>query len=433
MTIQPLRHLGHLRRWLIALIILVIVGLIGLPLDLHAHGLIWRTLYQITGEEAPLKQLTGALEYAGNFTRPQPNPVSATSVPIPYTAASLNPLGVNTFLEDEVEPAKREKQMQMIQSVGFGWIRQQFRWDDLEISGRGNFTDSRNGTPISAWTKYDNIVDLADQYKIQIIARLNSPPAWSQAKGNAIPGFSPPADLNDFVNYASTVAARYKGRIKFYQVWNEPNIYPEWGEASINPEAYTDMLCRTYKALKAVDPSIVVISAALAATNALDSKNLSDFVFLQRMYNAGAAQCFDILSAQGYGLFSGPTDQRMRPTDATFARNVWLRDIMVANGDAAKPIWIGEMGWDPVPNDPAIASRDEYGQVTDAQAAQYAVQAYQRARQDWPWVGVISVWYFKRADDSIKDQNWYYFRLVDPDFTPRPIYTAISQYAHSLP
>jgi len=150
------------------------------------------------------------------------------------------------------------------------------------------------------------------------------------------------------------------------------------------------------------------------------------------MYNAGAGKCFDILGAQGYGLFSGPTDRRMRPTDTTFARNVWLRDLMVANGDGAKPIWIGEMSWDPVPNDPQITDRGEYGEVTDEQAAQYAVEAYQRARTEWPWVGVVSYWFFKRADDSNKNQSWYYFRLVDPDFTPRPAYHAIQQYAKSL-
>ena len=50
------------------------------------------------------------------------------------------------------------------------------------------------------------------------------------------------------------VAERYQGRIHYYQIWNEPNIYPEWGEQTVNPEAYTELLCRTYAALKAVDP-----------------------------------------------------------------------------------------------------------------------------------------------------------------------------------
>ncbi len=402
----------------------LVVLTLALALDMSAHGLIWRGLYNTTGEEAPLKQLYGFVEYLGNFTRRQP--VTATDVPIRYPQA--NPLGVNTFLEDEVETAKRERQLQMIHDAGFGWIRQQFRWDDIEISERGNFTDARNGAAISAWDKYDNIVSLAEQYQVQIIARLNSPPRWSQPP-NTQSAFTPPADYDDFARYAASVASRYKGRIHFYQVLNEPNLASDWGDQPINPEAYTDILCRTYRALKAVDPSIVVVSAALGPTISITPENLSDYVFLQRLYDAGGGACFDILSVQGYGLRSGPTDRRSRATDINFNHNLWIRDLMLANGDAAKPIWISEMAWNPVPNDPGIADRESFGTVTDEQAANYAVEAYQRARNEWRWVGVVCYWFFKRASDTEKNQSWYYFRLVDPDFTPRPVYDAIKQYA----
>jgi hypothetical protein len=234
------------------------------------------------------------------------------------------------------------------------------------------------------------------------------------------------------VNYAVAVASRYKGRVRHFQIWNEPNLGAEWGGQPVNPEAYTDLLCRTYRALRAIDPEILVISGALAPTIDISGLNLSAFVFLQRMYDAGAKPCFDILGAQGYGLFTGPTDRRLRITTITYAYPVWLRDMMVANDDAEKPIWIGEMAWNPVPDTPGIDARLAYGQVTDEQAARYAVEAYQRARAEWPWVGVINYWFFRRPDESEKNQSWYYFRMVDPDFTPRPVYLAIKDYAARL-
>jgi hypothetical protein len=86
------------------------------------------------------------------------------------------------------------------------------------------------------------------------------------------------------------------------------------------------------------------------------------------------------------------------------------------------------MAWNPVPDEqtaPDIQDRLRFGQVTDEQAARYTVEAFRRARAEWPFVGVINVWFFKRPDDSEKNQSWYYFRLVDPDFTPRPVYNAI--------
>ena len=115
-----------------------------------------------------------------------------------------------------------------------------------------------------------------------------------------------------------------------------------------------------------------------------------------------------ILGAQGYGLSSGPTDQRMRLTTINFSHVLWLRDMMVANDDADKPIWIGEMGWNYVPDEataPDIIGRLNYGQVTEEQAARFAVEAYQRAEREWPFVGVLSYWFFKPADDHEKKDD----------------------------
>ena len=44
-------------------------------------------------------------------------------------------------------------------------------------------------------------------------------------------------------------------------------------------------------------------------------------------------------------------------------------------------------------------------------------------------MGVAFTWYLKDADDHEKNQAKYYFRLLEPDFTPLPVYEAIRQYA----
>ena len=118
---------------------------------------------------------------------------------------------------------------------------------------------------------------------------------------------------------------------------------------------------------------MVIIAAALAATinlspNAPPPENsLSDTLFLQRMYDAGAAPYFDILAMQAYGLYSGPTDQRMHPRVLNISHHLFIRDMMVANGDAHKPIWIAEMNWSAVPD--GVEAR--YGKVTPEQQARY--------------------------------------------------------------
>ncbi|MBN8617331.1 MAG: cellulase family glycosylhydrolase [Anaerolineae bacterium] len=422
----PVRRIGLI----LAAILLLSVGLL---FDLRQRGQVWNLFWSLTGEEDTLSQLRGMVEWAGNILRPSLN----TQPNVPINHVDVPPYGINTFLQQEVEVVKRERSLQMIADAGFKMIRQQFEWADIEIGERGNFIDQRNDLngdgaineqdAISAWAKYDNIVDLAEQYGIQIQARLDNPPAWSRANPDS-GDKAPPDDFQDFVNFAVAVAERYQGRIRYYQIWNEPNANEEWGNQPVSPEGYTDLLCRTYHALKTVDPTLVIISGPLSPTVSLTDRNLNEFIFLQRMYDAGARDCFDVMSAQGYGFYSGPTDRRMRPMTLTYARHIYIRDIMVSNGDAAKPIWISEAAWNPQPDDPSIIQNGAFGIVTEEQAARYMPLAYQRAQEEWPWLGNISYWFFKRPADYERGQAFYYFRMVEPDFTPLPIYDSMKQY-----
>ena len=398
-------------------------------------------LFNITGEEATLPQISGAIQYA--LTRFQPPLQTADDVPVQH--AGVNPYGVNTFLQNEVEPQKREEAMRLISEAGFRWIRQEFTWEDIEIHGKGDFEDRRHEPYKSAWEKYDNIVDLADKYDIKIMARLSNPPAWTRVLTDTVGPFAPPDDLTDYGDFVETVASRYKGRIPAYQIWNEANIYPEWGEYPISAEEYTELLKEGYTRVKAADPDAIVVMGALAATIELDRVRrydpngqpvspggLSDVLFLQQMYNAGAAPYFDVLAMQGYGLWSGPTDRRMQPRVLNFSRPLYIRDVMVRNGDAHKPIWLSELGWNTVPPDSRLPPI--YGQVTQEQQARYSALAYERMQREWPWLGVGFYWFFKQADDRERDNNpQYYFRMVEPDFTPLPVYDSLKAQANQPP
>ncbi len=385
------------------------------------------SLYDLTGEEELPGQAAGIVHWINTAVRPQPQLDPETAVLFDTDTS----FGVNTFLQQEVEPEKRELSLALSREAGFGFIRQEFQWEDIEIHAKGDFIDRRNDPEgIDAWAKYDNIVALSEAENIQIIARLSNPPSWSRAlPDEEIGSLAPPDNLNDFGDFAAVVAERYRDRIDYYQIWNEPNGNEEWGRQDVNPEAYTELLCIAYKRIKAVNPEAVVLAGALTPTVAMDGRNMNDLIFLQRMYTAGAGDCFDVMSAQGYGLWSGAADQRLKPTVINFPHQLLLRDVMVRNGDAQKPIWISEMGWNVAPE----GMEARFGRVTEAQQARYAVEAYQRARAEWPWVGVINYWFLKRPSDLEKDQSWYYFRLLEPNFTPLPVYDTLAANAHNSP
>ena len=409
----------------LALVALIAVGLFRAPLR--------RLAVEVSGEEELLGQARGLFQYATNWTRPRPD----TRPDAKIAHSGVSPFGVNTFLEQEVEPAKRERQMQMIADAGLRWIRQEFAWADIEISAKGDFVDRRNDpNGVSAWAKYDDIVDLAQKYTVQVMARLTSPPEWSRHDGKARGAFAPPDNLADYADFVEAVLRRYKGRLGYLQIWNEPNLTPEWGDCptcGVDPEAYTRLLCAAYERAKSVDPDVVIVSGAMGQTLTLNrfppTGGMNEFIFLQRMYDAGAGKCFDVMSVNAYGLGSGPTDRRLRFNITNFSRPMYLRDVMVKNGDERKPIWLAEVGWNAVPNDPTIIQAREFGRVTLQQQGECLVRAYQRIKEEWPWVGVAFTWFFKPADEHERNQAKYYFRLVNPDFTPLPAYDAIKAYA----
>jgi hypothetical protein len=397
-------------------------------------------LFEHTGEEELPGQIRGIVQRGTDFLHPQPDTARYAAMP----HAGVSPFGINVFLNQEVEESKRDRSLQMVAEAGFDWIRQEFPWEDIEIHGKGDFVDRRNDVDgdgeldaVDAWAKYDNIVALAEDHDLDVIARLSNPPAWTRELTNTVGAYAPPDDLSDWGDFVHTVVSRYEGRIRYYQLWNEPNVYPEWGEQPVDPEGYTELLCEGYRRAKEADPNVVIISGALAPTVDLHpspgpARGMNDLIFLQRMYDAGVAACFDILSVNDYVLWSGPTDRRMRPLNINFSRPAYIRGIMVANGDASKPVWIGEMDANAVPNNPDIAGLGDYGQVTLEEQARYAPLAYQRLQEEWPWLGVANFWFFKRPDERERNQAMYYFRMVEPDFTPMPVYNAMKDYATSV-
>jgi hypothetical protein len=403
------------------LLILLIITLLGLALA-GSWGAISRTLASWTGEEDAGEQLKGlgALILL-RLTRGAPQ----TAPDVPIAHAGVNPFGVNTFLEQEVEPTKVERSLDMIAEAGFHWIRQEFPWEDIEISAKGDFYDHKWNK--DAWAKYDFLVDAAKQRGLEIIARLDNPPAWAYKTIPATGKGGPPDHLEDYGDFVYQVVKRYRGRIRYYQIWNEPNIYPEWGERPVNAAEYVELLRVAYVRAKAADPDCVILSAGLAQTTEKGPRDLDDLLYLQQMYDAGARGYFDILGVMAYGLWTGPTDRRVSAERTNFSRPQLIREIMVRNGDGGKAVWVTEVGWNALPSD--FPGAPMFGRVSLEQQARYAVQAYQRAQAEWPWMGVLNYWFFKRAGDSETGQAFFYFRMVEPDFTPLPVYRVLREYA----
>jgi polysaccharide biosynthesis protein PslG len=351
-------------------------------------------------------------------------PETADSVPVvPHVD---NPLGINTFLEQDVTLEARQRSLEMIHEAGYGWIRQQFPWSSIEPVAKGKFVD--RVIFVDTWQVYDSIVDLARANDLQVIARLDTSPPWARP-GNDWPN-TPPDNLDDYGDFVEMVAHRYRGRVKYYQLWNEPNLYIEWGKRPVDPDGYAALLKVGYERIKRADPDAVVLAASLSPTIEQSDQALNELLYLQRLYDAGAAPYFDVMSVQAYGLRNGPDDRRLDLGDVNFSRPTLVRELMVRNGDAAKAVWASEVGWNSQPE--SVPAEPTFGRVSDELQARYTVRALERAHDEWPWMGVMNLWFFRRPHQDEWDQPFFYFRMVDPDFTPRPVWWAVREYAHRV-
>jgi hypothetical protein len=367
----------------------------------------------------PLDTLSIDLRHRAVAATTAPPPVDTT----PVTGQVSSSVGVNVFLEQEVEPDKRQRSLELLRDAGVGWIRQQLPWEQIEPLTKGQTTDPKFGA--STWAKFDDIVDRATGLGMNVILRLDTSPRWALPP-DAPDGLGPPVNDADYWDFVSQVATRYKGRVAAYQIWNEPNLTSEWGHRPPDAVAYARLLRGATERIHAVDPSARVLMAALAPTLTENADALNELAYLQQLYDAGARGAFDVLAVQAYGLQGGPDDPRIERTDVNFSRPSLVRQLMERNGDAATPVWATEMGWDV--NPPSLPIQ-QFGRVTPSLQARYTVRGLLRVRTKWPWMQVVCIWYWKRADERNRDQDWFWFRMADPDFSLQPVYYAVRDAA----
>lgn len=354
----------------------------------------------------------------------QPGPAGGDSPYVPE-----NPYGVNLFLHKEVESWKIEETLRLAAAANIPWVKQEFPWQEIEFK-KGYFYDDK--WQKSSWEKFDFIVDLAEYYGIEVVARVSFPPEWAKA---APGGDSPLKDYKDLADFTNALLDHYKGRIKYVQMWNEPNLAAEWipGKPA-DPSGYAAMLKEVYPAVKAAHPDAAIISAPLAMT--LEGPelrgNMNELDYWEGLYEAGVKGNFDIASANGYGLDQPPDAEPGREV-LNFRRVELLRRIMVDNGDEGTPIWFNEYGWNASPDTLTEEQRNYWRHVTPEQQAEWTVEGIEYARENWPWVGVTFIWYLRQVGDITPDLAEYYFGMVDPEFKVQPVYEAVKSAATKLP
>lgn len=191
-------------------------------------------------------------------------------------------------------------------------------WNLLEPEkGQWVFTNPRN--------RMDFMVDRIKGLDptAQIIYTMGQTPRWASSSPDlpAIYGTgasAPAKNMNDWRNYVRTIAKRYSGKIRYWELGNEADLHLLF---SGTPAQMVEMARIAREELKAVDPNNMVMSPSLTS-NGLN--------FIESFFANGGGQYVDIISTHYYW--------ELEPEKAAVGLSN-LRNIMKSYGLNNKPLW----------------------------------------------------------------------------------------------
>ncbi len=197
--------------------------------------------------------------------------------------------------------------------IGIGTVREDLKWEHLEPE-RGRFR----------WDDADRIVDAYKRNNIDVLAVISGSPKWSSAEPAAHRWCDPPADLQDYVNFARSLAERYWPAVRHYEVWNEPDWHLKDDYTNTftgTTEQYASLLQKTYDGLKAMHEDVDVHNGGLSQCG-------KDGDFLQGCIDSCGRICFDTLDLHAYCSWDSIDRQRS----------------IVARYKSGVETWFGEIG-----------------------------------------------------------------------------------------
>jgi spore germination protein YaaH len=185
--------------------------------------------------------------------------------------------------------------------------------------------------------------------------------------------------------YASWVAGMASAGADAIEVWNEPNIEAEWALGHISPQAYTNLLCKAYSAIKGANPNTIVISAATAPTGYFGGcgpNGCDDLPYLQGMYNAGAAGCMDYLGAHHNSGATSPSARSGHPADDGNHHHSWYflpqTELYYQTFGGSRKLFYTEMGYASQEGLPAFSDWFGWARgINNAQQAAWLSEAVQ--------------------------------------------------------
>jgi hypothetical protein len=189
------------------------------------------------------------------------------------------------------------------------------------------------------WDFADHNVEAARERGLEVFAYTGLTPQWAlppeapQDKDGIGYRFPPHEKYaKEFEQFHEMLARRYRGKVKYYQFWNEPNGCSWINDGCSNghmAHTYVPWLKRWYTAMKKGDPDCVLAVGGLDYNAGVKE----GYRYLEDIYKHGGGDYFDHVAIHPYG-----EPLHWKAVKDTYA-------CLVRHGDGHKRLWLNEYGW----------------------------------------------------------------------------------------
>jgi polysaccharide biosynthesis protein PslG len=273
-----------------------------------------------------------------------PAPVQAAPPVVPAAGYGFGDGAQMTWLG----PEDVNRELDAVAKTTATWLRVLIPWTQIERA-KGQYS----------WDQLDVVMNGAFSRNLRVLGVIAYSPDWARPPGTSFS--APPDNPSDYADFATAVVTRYGARVSNWQLWNEPNLPLFFGGTPRNAPQYTDLVKAAYPAIKAVQPNSTVVLAGLSRLPGEESPP----AFLDKMYAAGAKGNFDAAAAHPYVF---PTGLAANPENG-WSDVAALHDVMAANGDGGKKIWMTELGAPTSEDADGVSQQEQAKQITDVLAA----------------------------------------------------------------
>ncbi len=286
--------------------------------------------------------------------------------------------------------ADADRELDAVAKTGASWLRLLIDWNKVQPT-KGVYD----------WGYVDYWINGAAARGLRVLGLIAYSAEFARPSGTFFT--QPPVNPADFATFAGAVVNRYGDRVSHWEIWNEPNLPLFFGGLVNSGARYTALLKATYPAIKAVQPNSTVLAAGLSRLAGDDSPPS----FLQQMYAAGAKGFFDAAAAHPY-VFPGGLAADPEGGWSDVGR---MYDVMAANGDGGKKIWMTEFGAPTSdPSAEGVSQEEQAKQITNVLAA----------AADTGYSGPAFVYSVRDIDSSARGEREKNFgALLTSDWRPK--------------